>query len=172
MTFTTEELIDIAREAYAGVEIERDGLRFTFSTPYDDQTAMEYVNGMDALGRLDWPTKDPYSIHDRRPEGFTGAARKFGPNQGHDAIWWEPYRDEDGKVYDSPDDVAFMRDLLIYGVVGCSVSVERFCDCCDQWKLVDSASLWGIESPLCGNGNYEYIAEVFADLLTEAMEPA
>lgn len=171
MTFTTEELVEIARKVDPGVPetVERDGLRFTFGQHYDDQGPMQYVNDMDALGKLAWPVKDRYTGDERRPEGFTGAARKFGATQMHDTIWWEPYR-EGHKVYDSPADVRFMRELLDWGVIGISVKVERI-EACGKWHEAAHESLWGIESPLCHEGGegYAYLATVYDDLISEAL---
>ncbi len=170
MTFTTEELTAIARTLYNGEseEFERDGLRFTFTIEDDDRGTVDHVNDADCYGKLAWPRRNSYNDRDSRPDGFTGAARKFGPNQAHDAIWWEPYRDEDGKVYNATDDIRFMEDLLIYGFVGLVVAVHRQCECCDQWVEVGCESLWGIESPMVGDGNFEYLADIFSDLISEA----
>ena len=174
MTFTTEELTKIARQVDPGMPetIERDGLRFTFGQVYDDRGVMEHVNDMDCLGKLGWP--EPVSRWDpngqeRRPDGFTGAARKFGSTPMHDTIWWEPYRD-DTKVYDSPEDVRFMRELLDWGYIGVTVTVERI-EACGKWHVAANESLWGIESPLCyeGDEGYAYLAEVYSDLISEAL---
>jgi hypothetical protein len=170
-TFTTEELTEIARAVSPGAPeiIERDGLRFTFGQEYDDQGPIEYVNGMDALGTLGWPVRDRYSDRERRPDGFTGAARLFGPTPMHDAIWWEPYR-EGRKVYDSPEDVRFMRELLDWGVIGVTLKVERR-GSCGHWHEEAFESLWGIESPLChpGDEGYAYLAEAYGDLISQAI---
>jgi len=171
-TFTLEELTALARKVDPGSPetIERDGLRFTFGQEYDETSVMDYVNDMDCLGKLGWPEPvsrwDPYG-QDRRPDGFTGAARKFGATPMHGTIWWEPYRD-DTKVYDSPDEVRFMRELLDWGLVAVWVKVERR-ESCGHWHEVAHEALWGIESPTIGTGNYEYLAEVYDDLITQAL---
>jgi hypothetical protein len=171
MTFTKEELVDIAHDAFCdGVTIERDDLRYRFKVEPDDISSMEYINGMDALGRVAWPVSNRYTGSEERPPDFTGAARKFGPTPYHDTIWWEPYR-EGHKVYDSPEDVAFVRDLLDWGVVYISVVVTRTCECCDSQVGVLHETLGGIESPLCGDGNFDYLAECFDDLLPETIPP-
>jgi hypothetical protein len=172
--FTTEELTKIARDV--GVDcpevIERDGLRFTFGQEYDDQGVIEHVNDCDAYGKLGWPEPvsrwDPNG-QDGRPDGFTGAARKFGATPMHDTIWWEPYR-EGRKVYDDPDTVRFMRELLDWGFIGVTLKVERR-ESCGYWHEAAFESLWGIESPLCHTGNegYEYLAEVYSDLIHQAL---
>lgn len=181
MTFTTLELTNLARKVDPGSPetIERDGLRFTFGQEYDDESVMDHVNGCDCYGKLGWPEPasrwDPHG-QQRRPDGFTGAARKFTSTPMHDTIWWEPYRDET-KVYDGPDEVRFMSELLNWGFVGVWVKVERI-ESCGHWHEVAHESLWGIESPMChpGNEGYEYLAEVYDDLLAQAMhemkEPA
>lgn len=166
--FTTEELTDIANDAFGSPHVvERDGLTYKFGIEPEDYGPMKYVNDMDGLGRLAWPVRNRYTGRDERPPDFTGAARKFGPTQMHDAVWWEPYR-EGRKVYDSPEDVAFMRDLLDYGVIWLDLKVSRLCDCCDQLVEVARETLGGIESPLIGEGNWDYLAECFDDLIHEA----
>jgi hypothetical protein len=170
-TFTTEELTEIARDVNVDAPevVERDGMRFTFGQEYDDQGPIEYVNGMDALGTLAWPVRDRYSDRERRPDGFTGAARLLSATQMHDAIWWEPYR-EGKKVYDDPETVRFMRELLNWGVIGVTLKVERR-ESCGHWHECAYESLWGIESPLCHDGadGYAYLAEVYSDLISEAL---
>jgi len=171
MTFTREELVALARKVDPGMPetIERDGLRFTFGQVYDDMSVMDHVNECDCYGKLAWPVTsrwDPYG-QERRPDGFTGAARKFGSTPMHDTIWWEPYRD-DTKVYDSPEEVRFMRELLDWGFIGLTVTVERI-EACGKWHVAANESLWGIESPTIGDGNYDYLAEVYDDLLAQAM---
>jgi hypothetical protein len=173
--FTTEELTQIARAVDPGSPeiVERDGLRFTFGQEHDDQGVIAYVNDMDALGKLGWPEPasrwDPHG-QQRRPDGFTGAARLFGATPMHDAIWWEPYR-EGRKVYDSPEDVRFMRELLDWGVIGVTLTVERR-ESCGHWHECAHESLWGIESPLChpGDEGYEYLASVYDDLISQAID--
>ncbi len=167
MTFTIEELTDIARDAFGDHHIvERDGLTYDFHVGSDDIAPMEYVNDMDALGRLAWPVVDRYTGRENRPDDFTGAARKFGPTQMHDAVWWEPYR-EGHKVYDSPEEVTFIRDLLDYGVVYISLKVSKVCESCGQLEEITRDSLAGIESPLIGKGNWDYLAECFNDMVPE-----
>jgi len=172
MTFTNDELTEFARTADPGSPViaETDeGFRFTFGREYDDRGVMEHVADADCYGKLGWP--EPVSRWEphgqtRRPDGFTGAARLFGATPMHDAIWWEPYRDGK-KVYDSPDEVRFMRELLDWGFVGVWVKVERR-ESCGHWHECAHESLWGIESPTIGAGNYEYLAEIYSDLISEA----
>jgi len=174
MTFTIEELTDIARKVDPGSPetIERDGLRFTFGQEYDDRGVMETIADCESYGKLGWPEPvsryDPYG-QDRRPDGFTGAARKFASTPMHDTIWWEPYRD-DTKVYDGPDEVRFMGELLNWGFIGVTLNVERI-ESCGKWHECAHESLWGIESPLChpGDEGYTYLADVYSDLISEAM---
>jgi hypothetical protein len=174
ITFTTEELTAIAHSVDPGSPevIERDGLRFTFGQEYDDTSVMEHIADCESYGKLAWP--EPVSSWDphgqqRRPDGFTGAARKFASTPMHDTIWWEPYRDEH-KVYDGPDEVRFMSELLNWGFICLTLTVERR-ESCGKFHEAAFNILCGIESPLChpANEGYDYLASVYADLLVDAL---
>jgi hypothetical protein len=168
MTFTIEELTKIAHDVDPGSpeRIERDGFRYTFGQLYDDRGVMEHVADVDCYGTLAWPERNRETGREGRPRNFTGAARKFTSTPMHDTIWWEPYRD-DTKVYDSPEDVRFMSELLDWGFIAITVTIERR-ESCDYWHECGNESLWGIESPTIGDGNYSYLAEVYGDLIQNA----
>lgn len=168
--FTSEELTSIARSAFGAPHaVERDGVTYVFEVTHDDITPMEYVNDMDGLGRLAWPVNNRYTGRSERPPGFTGAAHKFGPTPMHDEVWWEPYRD-DSKVYGAPEDIQFMRELLDWGIVCLSVQVKRTCPCCGHSNAFAHEKLGGIESPLIGDGNYDYLAECFDEMLNRIVQ--
>lgn len=166
--FTASELTDIARDAFGAPRptvIEWDPYRYTFTIEQDDMSGFDLVNDCDGFGRLEWGRTDRNTGYDVRPDGFDGAARKLHVGRSHDTIWWQPYRDESG-IYDDDQTRRLVIDILEYGCVGCAVMIERR-ESCGHWHEIESASLWGIESPLVGAGNYEYLAEVFADLVAD-----
>jgi hypothetical protein len=113
------------------------------------------INDFDCYGKVSQYAYDYTDSREstRRPEGFDGSARKIQVDRGS-WMWWQPYRDEDGKVYDSPEDVREVRDLLEMGFRGVSVERQQVGPC-GHWHTADVASLGGIDS--LANG---YLAEV------------
>lgn len=147
--------------------VVRDGVTYVLGIVDGDESVIDYVNGMDALGRLAWPVRDRYTGREGRPADFDGSAVKFGPTNTCDTVWWAPYRDETGTVYNSAEDRAFMRDLLDYGTVAIFAKRMETCGCCDHTAEIDVAWLGGIESPMIGDGNAAYLAECFDYLISD-----
>lgn len=99
--------------------------------------------------------------NEMRPEGFTGNAEKLW--YGNDGPWWwEPPVDvkrtdpQFGALRDS------VRELLAFGYKGVTLELVSSCDHCHRSGVVESASLWGIDS--LDNG---YIHEVVGELASE-----
>jgi hypothetical protein len=86
---------------FAGKQSE---YRITFKLSSDPYTN---VFDFDCYGRLEWATL--------WPQDFDGGARIIQRDRRGNFLWWQPYKDEDGKIYDSDRDRSIVRDLVEYG---------------------------------------------------------
>lgn len=113
---------------------DSDGRVWTLTMPADECSSLmdEQGDGM-WCGRLEWATRSSLTGYDVRPAGMNGRARKIGPNQGHDAVWWQPPSDVAEEHLRTM--AATIDDILSYGYCGLMVETD------DGY----SASLWGIE---------------------------
>ena len=171
---TADELQNIARylQHNSITHLDRDGITFTFKRVDDEISVMDHVNGCDAYGRLAWPERNRETGRSQRPSDFDGSARKFTATPMHDEVWWMPYRDEGGKVYDDERTVRFMERLLDWGFVGYVVETSIECESCGQDVKIDTASVWGVENPLVTLDDDEvdpigYVTELLDDLVHE-----
>lgn len=142
--------------------IERNGHRYRIECiPDEDSSVMRD----DFYGEFAWETRHPDTGRGQRPDGFDGAAHKIPPDQMIDAgLWWQPPGDVPA------DRIADMKatviDLLRWGFNGYTVSRLETCDHGHE-HVVDSASLWGVESTLI-DGIEGYVRNhVLPDLLAE-----
>lgn len=149
-------------DEHAIIEVDND--RWALKIERDDIPASRLINDAGCWGKVSKYAYD-YSHDSRepRPKEFTGAARKIQVDRGY-WMWWEPYREEGGKVYDDADSFNEVRRLLEEGFLGVTVILQRRCDCCGQLKEVGRDSLWGIDSLENGYG-----ATVVGDLVDEIL---
>lgn len=132
----------------------------------------EWSNPMDDMGegtwagRVEFGNRDPYTGHDRRPDGMDGRARKLRVGHGGDPVWWQV-------PADVPDDAIptmarNIEDLLEYGY---SVVVVKLRETVTDSRgeahtvTVSMASMGGIE-PF---PDADYLAYVAADLVAEVL---
>lgn len=137
------------------------------------------INDCDAYGRVEWSRRRHHSV---RPAGFDGSARII-VRDGYDDLWWQPYRDEDGRVYASPVDESNVRRLVTEGFHGIVVIVQELTvwqtTTADgrvierrEWREVGSDSLWGIDDDgrdQDGKITWQYRREIVADMIEEAV---
>lgn len=170
------EWIDGLNIEYPGesASFELGNVSVTVRIEQDDMSGFDFINDCDCYGKVAWADdRRRGDGRNPRPPGFTGAARKLwtcyrpAPPGRWACYWWEPYR-EGRKVYDSPEDMRAVRDLLECGpvivVVESTVHHEAgVCPCCGHAESRDVSSydaLGGIDS--VANG---YLAVVVRDLL-------
>ena len=141
-----------------------DGVTVTLIVRPDEyQSGMDYINGMDCMGKVAWvdDRRNRYSDNPApRPDGFTGAARKITTGYG-DSYWWEPYR-EGHTVYWDREQQDAVRDLLMYGPYEIALKFRKRCECCGTVNTIHEQWLGGIDSA-------EYAAECVAELFDEAL---
>jgi hypothetical protein len=120
------------------------------------------INDFDCYGRVNMERirRNDYG-HEMRPDGFTGNAEKLW--YGNDGPWWwEPPVDvkRSDPVFKSLRDN--VRELLEFGFKGVILELLQGEDAYHRPIVVESASLWGIDS--LDNG---YIHEVVSELADE-----
>ena len=121
---------------------EDAGVRWRVRLVPDEGTT---INDFDCYGKASKYALDYWRDGQKeRPADFTGAARKIEIDRGY-WVWWEPYR-EGHKVYDSPEDVRQVTDLLRRGFMVVSISHQTKCQGCDEWGQEIAQSLGGIDS--------------------------
>jgi hypothetical protein len=118
------------------------------------------INDFECYGNVseERPRRNAYG-NEMRPSDMDGSARKlwygnYGP------WWWMPYR-EGHKVYDDPETVNHVRELLAFGFKGVLVDQLVKCDL-GHVHVSETTSLWGIDSLDAG-----YLAEVVGELLDD-----
>jgi hypothetical protein len=67
------------------------------------------ISDFDSYGQVAWARSNSH-----RPEGFDGAAQILLRGR-HENLWWQPYKDEDGKIYNSQQDFFLVRNLAEFG---------------------------------------------------------
>jgi hypothetical protein len=96
-----------------------------------------------------------------RPDGFTGNAERLW--YGNDGPWWwEPPADIKRGTPAFDEMRQQVRELLAWGFKVVTLELPSTCDRCGRSQVVESASLWGIDS--LDNG---YIHEVVSELADE-----
>lgn len=168
MSATTDRVADLLAQLIEDGDTVAlgDGRTLVLHVERDDIDPLTLINDADCWGRVAWDRPNRDTGQSVRPDGFTGAARKFSlygyALEG--TVWWEPYR-EGHHVVDDPETVAYMRELLAEGFQQVGLELrETLTDSQghEHAVTVDTAWLGGTDS--LGNG---FLREVLGDLLAE-----
>jgi len=124
-----EEVVD-ALQHEGRPHVDHNGRTWEMTLESDECSSIMDGDDGDWFGQLEWV--DDRNDYPRRPHGFNGRARKLGPNQGHEAVWWQPPADVADDQLNAM--AATISDILSFGYVGVVVT-------CDHY----TASILGIE---------------------------
>jgi hypothetical protein len=115
------------------------------------------INDYDADGKVEWTRSN--SFGSVRPAEFSGRARKIDVDYPY-SLWWEPWEGAtDEQIRES---IPRIVDLVRFGFKGVILELLQGEDAYHRPIVVESASLWGIDS--LDNG---YIHEVVSELADE-----
>ena len=115
------------------------------------------INDYDSDGKVEWTRMGNFGSV--RPANFSGRARIIDVDYPHH-LWWEPY--EELTEEQIREETPRILDLVRYGFKGVILELCEGKDYYGKLIVVNSASLWGIDS--LDNG---YIHEVVFELADE-----
>lgn len=142
--------------------------RVEFNVWYDHDDPLERIADDEFFGKFSAIVDNRWSDHPpERPTDFDGRARKLTIPQHRDQyeVWWQPPADV---VHIDGMKNTIVR-ILEHGYIGIGCTVHQRCECCDQWKRVGAAGLWGVEAYDFGNDHH---SETASDALAEALAEA